>query len=147
MTTKAYEQEHLINNWENSRIKGAQFSDRSIVQIYFHDFFRKERYRNAAWLRCFDYWVVDEDEQGPPYGEWHDMESQRFTFIQAQASDLLSKGGTQNVDPTLLKKSSALEDAVQNLVEDFHSFNGAGSEELFQFNTEVSIRDKDETIP
>ena len=39
-----------------------------------------------------------------------------------------------------------LEDAVMDLIGDFYNFNGAAENDIWNFNTEITIRDKDETI-
>jgi len=129
---------------EQSIIKQALFSDRSMVQLFFYEQLLVNRTRPCAVSFCLGVWIGG----SPEYGcEWTVNSKTRHTLIVAHASDLLSQGGTEDVDPREMERQTDLEDTVVDLVRDFYTFNGAADDEIWDFGTEVSIRDKDETIP
>lgn len=129
---------------EQSIIKQASFSDRSMVQIFFYEQLLVNRTRPCVVSFCFGVWIGGSPEFGC---EWTVNSKTRHTLIAAHANDYLSQGGTEDVDPREVDKQSNFEEEILDLVEDFYDFNGATSEEIWNFSTEVSIRDKDETIP
>ena len=128
---------------EDSRIKKAYYTFRSMVQVFFYEVLVRERYRPCAWSWCLDGWSGGSPEGGC---EWVETDVTRHTFIAAHANDFLSRGGTENIDPRKVDRQSIFETAISDLLEDFYDFNGATSEEIWDFGTEVSIRDKDEAI-
>ena len=110
-----------------ARALQAKYTDRSIVQVFIYAVSKWTRERTEPdW--CW-HWV----NMDPP--AWTYTNRERIVLCHAQADYLET---TENVDPRTLVRD-ALETAVINLINTFHSDNSAESWDVLAFSTTMQI--------
>jgi hypothetical protein len=124
------------NNWWNIHeqavcracFMGVSYGYPVVVQIYFDYFVREES--------------EGEFEEYPGIGwqlvAWNVVNRERILRIAAHAS----VAAYVDVDPRTFERNPGFEAAIKELIEDFESFNGIGSDEFVRFRTTVKILDK-----